>query len=197
MKKTEEESMKMTEKERTEKFTEIYNEYKPLIDIYLRTYVANDKDREDIVADTFLKVFKFLDSFDCGKAQLTTWIHKIAHNQFIDTYRNGKVNGSAVTSKNADLVNDEDEKSNDMEPINHVTASAGIEDFELHRRIRRAIRTLKPLEKRLAILRLIKEYEYQEIAEMLEMPLNSVKAMLFRAKENLQIALRQDYKLIA
>ena len=112
--------MKMTEKERKEKFTEIYNEYKIPIDIYLRTLVANDADREDIVADTFLKVFKFLDSFDCGKAQLTTWIHKIAYNMFIDTYRNGKVNGNGVTSKNSDLVDDEGKET--MEPVSNISA---------------------------------------------------------------------------
>ena len=186
--------MKMTEKERSDKFTEIYNEYKLPVDIYLRTLVANDKDREDIIADTFLKVFKFLDTFDCGKAQLTTWIHSIARNMFIDTYRNAKVNGSHVTSKNSDLVNDEGEET--MEPVSNITASAGIENFEMHRRIRSAIRTLKPLEKRLAILRLVKEYEYSEIAEMLEMPLNSVKVMIFRAKENLQVALKQEYAML-
>ena len=187
--------MKMTEQERKEKFTEIYNEYKPLIDIYLRQYVSNDKDREDLIQDTFIKVFRFLDTFDCNRGiQLTTWIHKIAYNMFIDTYRNGKVNGSHVTSKEADLVNDEGEPT--MEPVNNITASAGIENFELHRRIRRAIRTLKPLEKRLAILRLVLEYEYQEIAEMLEMPLNSVKVMIFRAKENLQVALKQEYAML-
>ena len=186
--------MKMTEKERKEKFTEIYNEYKPLIEIYLRTLVANDDDREDIVTDTFLKVFKFLDSFDCDKAQLTTWIHKIAYNMFIDTYRNGKVNGNGVTSKNSDLVDDEGKET--MEPVSNISASASIENFEMHRKIRRAIRTLKPLEKRLAILRLVLEYEYSEIAEMLEMPLNSVKVMIFRAKENLQVALKQEYAML-
>ena len=66
----------------------------------------------------------------------------------------------------------------------------------MHRKIRRAIRTLKPLEKRLAILRLVLEYEYSEIAEMLEMPLNSVKVMIFRAKENLQVALKQEYAML-
>lgn len=188
----------MTEKERAERFMEIYNEYKPLIDVYLRTLVTNDADREDIISETFIKVFKFLDTFDCDKAQLTTWVHKIAHNQFIDMYRNGKVNGSKITSKESDLLkSDEDNKEKVFEFVNPITASAGIENYELHRRIRRAIRTLKPLEKRLAILRLVKEYKYQEIAEMLEMPLNSVKVMIFRAKENLQIALKQDYKQIA
>jgi RNA polymerase sigma-70 factor (ECF subfamily) len=171
------------------KFEDVYNEYKPLIEYFLRNKIKNEEVREDIVAMTFIKVAKHLEAYQPEKSKLSTWIHLIANRLVIDEYR-----------KNNATISTTDLSSNDgtiaFEFIGEDSADSTIDNKELHRNIRRAIRTLKPTEKHISILRFVKEYEYSEIAEILDMPLNSVKVTIMRAKESLQSALRNEYAML-
>jgi len=174
------------------KFEEVYSEYKPLIENFLRNKIKNEETREDIVAMTFIKVAKHLASYNpehLKKAKLSSWIHMIANRLVIDEYRKK----NATISK-SDLCNSEGEEA--FEFVGNDTANAEIENAELHRTIRQAMRNLKPMEKKIAILRFVKEYDYSEIAEILEMPLNSVKVTIMRAKESLQSSLKNEYAML-
>lgn len=174
------------------KFDDVYNEYKPIVENFLRNKIQNAELREDIVANTFMKVFRHLASYNpehAEKAKLSSWICMIANRLVIDEYRkkNPFINKS-------DFVNSEGEEA--FEFVGNDTANAEIDNKELHRTIRKAMRNLKPIEKKIAILRFVKEYDYSEIAEILEMPLNSVKVTILRAKENLQSSLKNEYAML-
>jgi RNA polymerase sigma factor (sigma-70 family) len=171
------------------KFNDVYNEYKPLIEYFLRNKIKNEETREDIVIETFMRVSKHLHVFNPDKAKLTTWIHTIANRLVIDEYRKAKASISE-----SDLSTIEDSKA--FEFVGNSCANSDVENRELRHTIRKAMRNLKPIEKRMAILRLVKEYEYTEIAEILDIPLNSVKATIFRAKESLQTSLKSEYALL-
>lgn len=171
------------------KFEDVYNEYKPLIEYFLRNKIKSEETREDIVAMTFIKVAKHLKAYNPEQTKLSTWIHMIANRLVIDEYRKG-----TTTISKTDLCNSEGEEA--FEFIGEDTANAGIENKELHRTIRNAMRNLKPIEKHIAILRFVKEYDYSEIAEILDMPLNSVKVTIMRAKENLQKSLKTEYAML-
>jgi len=181
-------------------FTKIYDEYKPLIMIFLHNKVRLQEDREEICNDVFSHMFTAIQNGNGynpkhdSKAKFTTWLHTIAKNLVIDYNRKNTANGQTCTLPTSDLVNKNGDVS--FEFISRQKSENVIENKELHRNIRRAIRTLKPQEKQIAILRLVKEYEYNEIAEMLDIPLNNVKVIVFRAKEKLQKVLRTDYALV-
>ena len=171
------------------KFEEVYKEYKPLIEYFLRNKIKSEETREDIVAMTFVKVAKHLHVYNpehLKKAKLSTWIHMIANRLVIDEYRK-----TSITIDKTDLCNIEGEEA--FEFVGELTANAGVENKELHRTIRKAMRNLKPVEKHIAILRFVKEFDYTEIAEKLDLPLNTVKVMLLRAKEKLQESLKYEY----
>jgi len=176
------------------KFNKVYNQYNSEIERYLRTQIKNTEDREDFMCDLWVKVDRYLDTFNCEKGQFNTWLFTVVNNSVKDYYRSAKYKDAQKSIAKSDLVNDENEESFEFADNSASSiASAPIENTELHRKIRRAIRTLRPIEKAVAILRLIKEYEYSEIALTLEIPENSVKVYIMRAKENLQKVLASEY----
>lgn len=180
-------------------FTTLYNEYRPLVMARLRTKVRNSGEIEDVCHDIFVKIFRFLGSYDCSKAQLNTWVFTIVNNYLTDDYRKKALavaddNESNMFTATSDFVDSEGNEF--FESASSVSASDQIENKELHRKIRRAIRGLKQNEKRVAILRLVKDYEYAEIAEIMDVPINSVKVYISRAKEALQIVLKSEYASI-
>ena len=173
------------------KFETVYNEYYPLVGSYLRTKIQNAETREDILCEIFTKVAKHIDSYNPEISKLKTWIYTIVNNRVIDYYRSEEYNKAGMIVSESDLANSEGETSFDY--VGNDNADANIENTELRHKIRRAIRSLRPIEKHIAILRFVKEYEYSEIAEILDIPLNSVKVTILRAKESLQVALKKEY----
>ena len=68
----------------------LYRDYYPKVLGYIRSHVQN-ADAEDIASEVFLKVYEKLDSFDEGKASLSTWIFTITRNTLTDCFRTRKV----------------------------------------------------------------------------------------------------------
>lgn len=178
------------ENKTTLNFTEIYNEYYPSILTYLRTKIKVAEVREDIVCDIFGKVVRHLNTYNPERGKFNTWIYTVANNCVIDYYRKSSKETVNVITE-ADMVNSDGESNFDY--VGNDTTDAEIENKELRHKIRRAMRNLRPVEKHVAILRLVKELDYNEISEILDMPLNSVKVTLLRAKENLQNQLKKEY----
>ena len=175
-------------------FIEVYNQYKSEISAFLKNKIKSEEEREDLLANVHLKLYKHLESYDCSKGQINTWLFTVVNNMVIDHYRSARGKNTDMTISKTDLANSEGEEA--FEVMGEGTASSDMENKELHLKIRRAIRTLNSTEKKIAILRFIKEMDYTEIAEILEMPLGSVKVTIMRAKESLQITLKTEYAML-
>jgi RNA polymerase sigma-70 factor (ECF subfamily) len=186
---TEEKVMTAEERKvRDVKFTIIFDEYHPLISTFLRSKITNEIAREEIIHKSFMKILEHLESYDISKGKLNTWIYTIVNRKVIDYFR--EVNRDKEINK-SDFVNAEGEEAFDF--VAEDSANSEIENSELHRKIRKAMRNLKPVEKNIAILRFVKEFDYKEIAVILELPLNTVKVTILRAKEKLQESLKYEY----
>lgn len=74
-----------------ERKTEIYGDYSSRIFGYINSRVNNPVIAEDLCSDVFLKVYEKLDTFDEGKASLSTWIYTIARNRLTDYYRTRRI----------------------------------------------------------------------------------------------------------
>ena len=175
-----------------ELFTAIYNEQKPLIELYLRTKISNEEVRNDIISDTFMKVFQKLETYNPNKnAKLTTWVHVIARNTLIDYIRKNKNCAISETDLNSD--DNTDNRLFEFKNVNEVTADKRLENNELADKIITAFEKIKPTYKEVAIQHFIYEQNYNEIAEKLDIPLNTVKVAILRAREVLQGALKFEY----
>jgi RNA polymerase sigma-70 factor (ECF subfamily) len=178
-------------------FNEIYAKYKPIVEQYMRTRIRNAEDREELINDVFVKVAEFLEVYNCERAKISTWIFKVVNNRLTDHFRKGalaKSEEGAIVTTTADFVDSNGEEF--FQFIGSGTASDVVENAELQKRIAIAFRTLKPKYRKVAIMFFLRDLKYEEIAEACNVPMGTVKGMLSRAKEMLQMELQMEYASI-
>lgn len=144
--------------------------------------VGNRQEAEDIVQETFLRVFRSLDRYD-EKQKFSTWIYRIGTNLAIDRLRKRK----AVYSLDADVSDGEGTtdwysmlKSEEPTPEGEVLLS------ETQRRIHEAIEALPKKYKSVVILKYLHDMSLQEISDVLELPVTTVKTRVHRGREFLR-----------
>jgi len=161
-------------------FAKLLSKYKDAIYFMLLKMVNNKSDAEDLTIEAFGKAFKNLHQYSPSYA-FSTWLFKIASNNCIDFLRKKK--GVHVSIENSPDSNDNEQtvrlKSKDPNPEEKLIR---IQKAILLRRI---VHKLKPRYRTLVELRYFREYSYEEIAKELNLPLGTVKAQLFRAREML------------
>ncbi|MEN6453062.1 MAG: sigma-70 family RNA polymerase sigma factor [Prolixibacteraceae bacterium] len=161
-------------------FARLLSKYKDAIYYMLLKMVNNKSDAEDLTIEAFGKAFKNLHQYSPNYA-FSTWLFKIASNNCIDFLRKRK--GVLISIENSQEGSENDQpvklKSIDPDPEQKMIR---IQKAILLRRI---VRRLKPRYRMLVELRYFREYSYEEIAHELKLPLGTVKAQLFRAREML------------
>ena len=161
-------------------FARLLSKYKDAIYYMLLKMVNNKIDAEDLTIEAFGKAFKNLQQYSPNYA-FSTWLFKIASNNCIDFLRKRK--GVLISIENNQEGTENDPpvrlKSIDPDPEQKLIR---IQKAILLRRI---VRRLKPRYRNLIELRYFREYSYEEIAKELDLPLGTVKAQLFRAREML------------
>lgn len=160
-------------------YSELMSRYKDAIYYMLLKMVNNRDDADDLTVEAFGKAFKKLHQYTPNFA-FSTWLFKIASNNCIDFIRKKK---KKTISLSANLSNDEGDliqieiKSDALDPEETLMKDQKINI------LREVVSSLKPRYRRLVELRYFKELSYDEIAEEMEIPLGTVKAQLFRARE--------------
>jgi RNA polymerase sigma-70 factor (ECF subfamily) len=161
-------------------FARLLGKYKDAIYYMLLKMVNNKSDAEDLTIEAFGKAFKNLPQYSPNYA-FSTWLFKIASNNCIDFLRKRK--GVLVSIENTQEGNESDPpvklKSIDPDPEQRMIR------YQTALLLRRVVRRLRPRYRMLVELRYFREYSYEEIARELRLPLGTVKAQLFRAREML------------
>jgi RNA polymerase sigma-70 factor, ECF subfamily len=179
-------------------FTKIYKEYKPVVMTAIRLQVKNEMVAEDICQETFEKVFNHLKSYDALKGKFNTWIVTIAKNTITDHYRKyGEMSERLINVDDyANDSNNNNKRDTDNFFSDSSTSNKKIENQELKVKITKAFSTLKPRHKEIAIMYFKQKLQYTDIANVLEIPLNTVKVTIMRIREVLQSQLKKEYELI-
>lgn len=161
-------------------FAKLMSRYKDAIYFMLLKMVNNKNDAEDLTLEAFGKAFKNLHQYSPSYA-FSTWLFKIATNNCIDFLR--KRRGVYISIENT-IENGENDtpiklRSTDPDPEEKM--------IRIQRAIlmRKIVHRLKPRYRILVELRYFREFSYEEIANELNLPLGTVKAQLFRAREML------------
>ena len=140
---------------------------------------------EDLVQEIFIKAFSSLSSYSSNYA-FSTWLYKIATNHTIDYLRRKKLSTLSIDQpmKTKDGELEYELPDTTYRPDRHV-----VED-QRRELIQEAIDSLPPKYYRVIVLRHQQERSYEEIAQELDLPLGTVKAHIFRARELLYKKLR-------
>ena len=161
-------------------FAQLMSRYKDAIYFMLLKMVNNKSDAEDLTLEAFGKAFKNLQQYSPNFA-FSTWLFKIATNNCIDFLRKRRGVYVSIENNLENGDNDSQVKLRSADP-NPEEKMIRIQKAVLMRKI---VHRLKPRYRILVELRYFREYSYEEIAKELNLPLGTVKAQLFRAREML------------
>lgn len=161
-------------------FARLLSRYKDTIYFMLLKMLNNRSDAEDLTLEAFGKAFKNLHQYSPTYA-FSTWLFKIASNNCIDFLRKKKGVTISIENDSEQLEMSETArlKSKDLNPEERLIRKQ--KAILLHKVVRR----LKPHYQTLVELRYFNELSYEEIAQELQLPLGTVKAQLFRARQML------------
>lgn len=143
-------------------FTHLYDMYSRSLFGVISNLIRNTEEAEDVLQETFVKIWKNIETYDPGKGRFYTWILNIARNSAIDKLRS---KGYGNSRKNLDAENF---VSLLEEPnrLNFKIDAIGLKDF---------VNKLKPKCIQLINLLFFKGYTQQEASEELQIPLGTVK----------------------
>ncbi len=158
-------------------YAELMNRYRDAIYYMLLKMVNNSVDAEDLTIEAFGKAFKNIQQYTPSFA-FSTWLFKIATNNCIDFIRKKRGNTFSV-----DQVEDSSDSSSMAIQSGTLDPEEKLIKKQKETLLRDIVNQLKPRYKRLIELRYFKEYSYEEIAKEMDLPLGTVKAQLFRARE--------------
>lgn len=145
-------------------------------------FVGKHDEAEDLTQDIFLKIFRSLHTFD-RRANFQTWLISVSRNLCIDHYRSVRKERETI---------DRDVDAGDLSPVSReVSPYASLEHANQRALLREALDLLAPTLRSAVLLRDIKEYSYQEIADTLELPEGTVKSRINRGRLELARQIRR------
>jgi RNA polymerase sigma factor (sigma-70 family) len=160
-------------------YAQLLDKYRDAIYFMLLKMVNNPIDAEDLTIEAFGKAFKNLNQYTPNFA-FSTWLFKIASNNCIDFIRKQRTNTVSL-----DQSVDEGDSLSPSSLIQSDTPDpeANMINEQKIKLLRDVVTKLKPRYRTLIELRYFQEYSYEEISVHLELPIGTVKAQLFRARE--------------
>ena len=160
-------------------YGELLGRYRDAIYFMLLKMVNSPVDAEDLTIEAFGKAFKNIGQYTPNYA-FSTWLFKIASNNCIDFIRKKRASHVSLDQ----TMNGEDSLApSSMIQSDTLDPELTMINKQKIKHMRNVVSKLKPRYRQLVELRYFKEYSYDEIATELDIPIGTVKAQLFRARE--------------
>ncbi len=166
-------------------YTFLMEKHRPAIFHIINKIVRNDEIANDLVQETFMKAFGALASYR-SEYRFSTWLYKIAANSSIDHLRKKRIQALSLdrpmeTADGTVEIEIPDYSYHPGQDLERKEQNFGIEE---------AIDSLSPKYREVIIYRHKDDKSYEEIADLLNIPVGTVKARIFRARELLKKKLR-------
>src|SRR2546427_1506682 len=146
--------------------------------------LGREEDARDATQETFVAAFRNLRGFR-GDAKVSSWLHRIAINQCITRQRRAKV-------RNETGLDQEAERDAAVFSLPaHVSPANVAEGRERSQAVRRAVSALPTELRQVVVMKEFEELTFQEISEVLKLPLSTVKSRLYTALRQLQLRLEK------
>lgn len=169
-------------------FRELVTRYeRPVFSLVFRM-VRDRETAEDLSQETFIKVLNNLDRYS-PEFKFSSWLFKIANNLTIDHLRRRRVNTISIEGA-PDAVTVESARATSIAVVSQDQSPLEeLESRELGTAIEAAIARLRPEYRACILLRHVEDRSYEEIAEIVKLPLGTVKTYIHRARHELRAAL--------
>ena len=176
-------------KKNQERYSEIVERYQTKLFVYIYRLVGNKEEAEDLLQDVFVKAYKNLNSYDTSR-KFSSWIYRIAHNESVN-YIKRKSLKKFISFETITSSKDKLDSSSEEEGADKVWLRK-----EVGKEVSEAIKKLPFKYRQVLTLRYYSDQSYEEIAEILGRPVNTVGTLINRAKKKLSEELRSraDWK---
>lgn len=166
--------------ERLEAFDKIVSEYEGALLRYVARIVRNYNAAQDVVQDTFIKLYKNWKDELCMSLQVSSWLYRVAHNQAVDYLRK--------ESRRHHLHLRHADEQRDFTPPDRG------KDFAISESAEKAVKVLKMLslrEQQLVILKIYEEKSYREISEITGLTVSNVGYILHHSMKKMAEELKK------
>ena len=166
-------------KTQNEAFRRLVREYQRPLYNHIRTIVLNHDDTDDVLQNTFVKIFQGLKNFK-GESKLFSWMYRIATNESI-TFINQRAKKSGISNE---------EIKDKM--INNLQADVDYDGDEIQLKLQKAIAILPEKQELVFKMKYFQELKYEEISEILGTSVGALKATYFHAVKKIEDFLNSD-----
>lgn len=154
-------------------FQTLLSDYQKPIYNHIRNIVLNHDDADDVLQNTFIKVFQNLKNFK-GESKLFSWIYRIATNEAI-TFLNAKAKRNGMTSEDFQ-----------QKQIENLTADIYFEGDEIQLKLQKAISLLPEKQQLVFKMRYFEEIKYEDLSEILGTSVGALKASYHHAVKKIE-----------
>lgn len=159
-------------------FEVLVNTYKERLYWHIRRIVINHDDADDVLQNTFIKVYRNIDGFK-GNSKLYSWMYRIATNESL-TFLNQK-------SKKLGVTNEEYQES----LVENLESDVYFEGDAIQLKLQQALATLPEKQRLVFNMKYFEEMKYEEISEVLETSVGGLKASYHLAVKKLEAYLKK------
>ena len=170
-------------------FDELYHRYEHRIRSFLFSLTWDQDTAEDYLQEVFVRLYRARDRYE-PTGRFSAYLFRIAKNYYLSECRKKRAAGQQVSLSHA--------TSDGRAPFENIRASEGVEPearlmAEYRRfRIRRAIQALPERRKLVFVMSHFQDMKYSEIAEVLNIPIGTVKSRMFAAVNTLRSLLKEE-----
>lgn len=163
-------------KHNTDAFGGLVTRYQDRLFRYIRriSYFPNE-DIDDIIQDTFMKVYRSLNAFD-DDLKFSTWVYRIARNTMIDAIRKKQSRPQTVSFDDADMM---------TLLRSDIDIQMNMEAQDQLKMMRDIIDAMPYTYKEVMVLRFLEEKSYEEIMDIVQKPKGTVAALINRGRKML------------
>lgn len=160
-------------KTQNEAFKELLRNYQKPLYNHIRNIVLNHDDADDVLQNTFVKVFQYLKNFK-GESKLFSWMYRIATNEAL-TFLNQKSKINGISSE--ELQN---------KTIDNLQADVFFDGNEIQLKLHKAIAILPEKQQLVFKMKYFEELKYEEISEILGTSVGALKASYHHAVKKIE-----------
>jgi len=158
-----------------ELFGELITRYEDKMLRYASRFLQSPQERQDIVQDIFLKSYSAIQSFDSNR-KFSSWLYRIAHNEIVN-----------LLKKNSrSPLNFFDPETFFPHPVSHEMPERDLEKKEIEHLVAGSLKELDYKYKEVLVLYYIEDMDYNDISEILKIPVSTVGVRLGRGREKLK-----------
>ena len=162
-------------------FGQLVELYKGKIHRLAYRMLNNPHDSEDVVQETFMRVYLNLNRYD-EKQKFSTWIYQIGKNLCVDLLRKKK----STYSLDAEIAGEDELNHYGILSSEATSPEMALIETELQEQLTEVISKMSDKYKAIATLYYVQDLSIQEISEKLSLPITTVKTRLYRGREYLQ-----------